>query len=96
MLEFEALKPLFSFLNLPMMPRNHWSDSTGWVMAKWMHQQVIKKVKEVIVGLKYLALSCDKVTTIDNQSWVSMRCYKLVPSTYVNFFRVGYGRRGCI
>lgn len=26
-------------------------------------------------NLKYLALSYDKVTTIDNQSWVSICCY---------------------
>jgi hypothetical protein len=93
-LKFEALKPLFSFLNVPMMLRNHWNDSIGWVMAKCMHQHVIKKVKEVIVSLKYLAISCDKVTMIDNQSWVSICCCRLVPSTYVNVFRVGYGMRG--
>ncbi len=68
MLEFEALKPLFYFLNVPMMPRNHRNDSIGWVMVKCMHQHVIKKVKKVIVGLKYLVLSCDKVTIIGNQS----------------------------
>ncbi len=68
MLEFEALKPLFYFLNVPMMPRNHRNDSIGWVMVKCMHQHVIKKVKKVIVGLKYLVLSCDKVTMIGNQS----------------------------
>jgi hypothetical protein len=40
-----------------------------------MHKQVIKKVKEVITSSKYLALSCDEVTTIDNQSWISIHSY---------------------
>ncbi len=35
-------------------------------MVKCMHKQVIKKVKEIIVIFKYIALSCDEVTTIDN------------------------------
>ncbi len=43
MLEFEAMKSLFSFLNVLMNPENHWSDSIGWVMAKCLHKQMIKK-----------------------------------------------------
>jgi hypothetical protein len=37
-------------------------------MVECMHKQVIKRVKEVIVNPKYLALSCDEVTIIENQS----------------------------
>lgn len=43
MLEFEAMKSLFSFLNVLMNLENHWSDSIGWVMAKCLHKQMIKK-----------------------------------------------------
>jgi hypothetical protein len=32
-------------------------------------------MREVIVGLRYLALSCDEVTMIDNQSWISIHYY---------------------
>jgi hypothetical protein len=66
MLEFEALKSLFSFLNVLMNPKNHSSDSIGWVMAKCLHKQMIKKMREVVTCLKYFALSCDEVTVIDN------------------------------
>jgi hypothetical protein len=41
-------------------------------MVKCLHKQVIKKMKKVVASLKYLALSCDEVTTIDNQSWISI------------------------
>jgi hypothetical protein len=41
-------------------------------MAKCMHKQVIKRVKEVIASSKFVALSCDEVTTTDNQSWISI------------------------
>jgi hypothetical protein len=58
-----------------MNPKNHWSDFTGWVMAECLHKQLIKKIKEVVVGLKYFSLSCDEVTMIDNQSWISIHYY---------------------
>jgi hypothetical protein len=72
MLEFEALNAFFSFLNVPLLPKHHWSDSAGWVMDKCMHKQIIKKLKIIIASFKYLTLSCDEVTTINNQSWISI------------------------
>jgi hypothetical protein len=44
-------------------------------MVECMHKQVIKRVKEVIANSKYLALSCDEVTTVDNRSWISIYSY---------------------
>jgi hypothetical protein len=41
-------------------------------MVKCIHKQIIKKVKKIITSPKYLASSCDEVTTIDNQSWISI------------------------
>jgi len=75
MLEFEALKSLFSFLNVLLLSKHHWSDSPIWVMVECMHKQIIKKVKKIITSSKYLALSCDEVTTIDNQSWIYIYSY---------------------
>jgi hypothetical protein len=57
-----------------MNPKNHWNDFIGWVMAECLHKKMIKHMKEV-AGSKYLALSCDEVTTIDNQSWISIHYY---------------------
>jgi len=74
MLEFQALKSFFSFLNVLMLSKHHWSDSPIWVMAECMHKQIIKR-KKIITSSKYLALSCDKVTTIDNQSWIYIYSY---------------------
>jgi hypothetical protein len=44
-------------------------------MVECMPKQVIKRVKEIIANSKYLALSCDEVTIIDNQSWISIHSY---------------------
>jgi hypothetical protein len=55
MLEFEALKLFFSFLDVFMFPIHHWNESIGWVMVKCMHKQFIKKMKKFIASSKYLA-----------------------------------------
>ncbi len=44
-------------------------------MVECSHKQVIKKMKEVVASSKYLTLSCDEVTMIDNQLWVSIHYY---------------------
>ncbi len=44
-------------------------------MVECMCKKYNKKLKKVIISFKYLALSCDEVITIDNQSWVSIHCY---------------------
>jgi hypothetical protein len=44
MLEFEAMKPLFSFFNVLLNPKHHWSDYVGWVMAECLHKQVFNKM----------------------------------------------------
>jgi hypothetical protein len=54
MLEFEALKHLFSFFNVLMFLVHHWNDSTRWVMAKCMHKQFIEKMQMFIASSKYL------------------------------------------
>lgn len=74
-LEFEATKSLFSFSNVPMNLKNHWNDSTGWVMTKCLHKQMFKKMWKIVVCSKYLPLSFDEVTMNDNQLWVSIHCY---------------------
>jgi hypothetical protein len=33
------------------------------------------KSREVLSAAKYLAITCDEVTTVDNQSWISIHPY---------------------
>jgi hypothetical protein len=37
--------------------KKHWSDSSSWTMAKFMHQVVIKVIKVVIQIICYIAFS---------------------------------------
>jgi hypothetical protein len=44
MLKFEAMKSLFGFFNVPMNPKNHWNDSTNYIIVECLHMQIAKKM----------------------------------------------------
>jgi hypothetical protein len=47
----------------------------SWEMAESMHKIVIESIKVVVQKAKYLAISYDEVTTINNQSWCKVHTY---------------------
>ena len=75
MLEYAALQPLFTFLDVPKLPKRHWSDSAGWSLAECLHHQVQLKTREVMSKARFFSVSCDEVTTLDTQSWISIHGY---------------------
>jgi hypothetical protein len=44
-------------------------------MVENMHCIVIKPTKVTMQKVRYIAISCDEVTTIDNQSWCNVHVY---------------------
>lgn len=44
-------------------------------MAKFMHQEVMKATKATMGATHYVTFSCDKVSTMDNQSWLPIHYY---------------------
>ncbi|KAG0574823.1 hypothetical protein KC19_VG294800 [Ceratodon purpureus] len=75
MLEYEASHSLFKYLLVPGLPKLHWSDNSGWEMADAMLKQVLKQNRVDMQSSNFLSMSCDEVTTIDNQSWISIHVY---------------------
>jgi hypothetical protein len=75
MLEYEALKPLFKFLQMSKNSKKQWSDNSSWTMAKFMHQEVLRVTRAIVGVARYVALSYDEVFTMDNQSWLFVQCY---------------------
>jgi hypothetical protein len=95
MLKFEVMKLLFSILNVAVNQKNHYSYFISWVMVKCSHKQVIKKMKKVVASSKYLTLSCDEVTMIDIQLWVSIHYYMVQDwFVYSYFLTASCQRRG--
>jgi hypothetical protein len=56
MLEYEALRPLFQFLQMPKNNKKHWSDNFSWTMVKFMHQDVLRETKAIVGATCYVAL----------------------------------------
>ena len=75
MLEYEALQLLSEFLEVPKIPKCHWSDNASWSMAEAMYAQVLNKTQMIKLATRYIALSCDEVSFIDNLNWISVHAY---------------------
>lgn len=41
MVEYEERRELYDFLEVPEMPKVHWTDNSAWCMAEAMFNQVI-------------------------------------------------------
>jgi hypothetical protein len=44
-------------------------------MVRAMHHVVLKQMKVVLQQTKFISISCDEVTTLDNQSWSFVHAY---------------------
>jgi len=44
-------------------------------MVEAMHNIVLQAIKECVQKIEFISLNCDEVTTIDNQSWLSMHVH---------------------
>jgi hypothetical protein len=57
-----------SFLQVSKFLSSHWSIMSGWECAKYLAQVEKDGMKEKIENARFLSLSLDDVTTIDNTS----------------------------
>jgi hypothetical protein len=91
MLEYEAQKDLFNFLNLEKIPKMHWTNNFNRVMAQHMHGIILEATQFAIGATQYLSLICDEVSTIDNQSWLSIHAYVVQNwlRILINYFVLG-------
>ncbi len=68
---FETMKVLFQFLKVKHTPKKHKSDNVGWEFIVNVTKKTFHSVP------KYIVINCDKVTIINNQSWVNAHAYLL-------------------
>jgi hypothetical protein len=48
MTKYKDLKSLYEFLKLKNTPKKHWSDSLGWEIEEYVHNQILATSKVVI------------------------------------------------
>ncbi len=65
----------YGFFDLKDFPRTYWANLVGWEMGSYMHELMVKKTKDLVQAAKFISLSCDEVTILDQQSWVSIHAY---------------------
>ena len=75
MLEFESRSELYHFLQVPHCLRAYWSYTSGWMLSEHMYTFVQKRMQKLISEASYLAVTCDKTTTVDNSLWLCLHVY---------------------
>jgi hypothetical protein len=96
-LNVHTIKPLFHFLGVPLLANKRWSN-IEWVVYGIFHvySNEIQNKINVSSSFQYLTLTCDKVTTIGIQSWVSIHAYIVKDWTWssilISFNRVTKGK----
>jgi hypothetical protein len=75
MVDFFGIRPMLQFLRVPKLAKRHWNDGIGWMLAKYMFRQVEAKGLETVRSARFILFSCNEVTSIDNESWISIHCY---------------------
>jgi hypothetical protein len=75
MIKFEMLKELNSLLGLKNNPRKHWTNTSGWGMAKSVHDVVLENTKIIVQKSRFFALNANELTTIDNQQRINVHIY---------------------
>jgi hypothetical protein len=75
MVEFEKKAQLYEFLKVPDMPQSHWIDGAGWLMACHIYDFVKEKHKKMLAAARYIALTADETSAIDNCSYIVVHVY---------------------
>jgi hypothetical protein len=72
---FENMHGLLSFWKVENNLKNHWTYTSGWGMVGCMNNVVLATTKMAIQTIKFINVSCNEVTSIDNQSWIFIHVF---------------------
>jgi hypothetical protein len=75
MLEFQSRVALYKLIGVPDLPSAHWCDSSGWIMAGYIYKIVLDETRRLIANARYVAVTVDEVTAVDNSSFLSIHAY---------------------
>jgi hypothetical protein len=75
LVHYESLLQLYQYIDVPNLPRMHWSDSSGWQMAEFLYAEVRDAIKVQCSDAPFFAVTCDETTSCDNGSWMSIHAY---------------------
>ena len=61
---------------------SHWSIYARWEMTSYLAEVEKKNVQERVKESKFISLSLDEVTAVDNTAWVYMHVYTVKDHVY--------------
>jgi hypothetical protein len=59
-------------------------DSSGYQIAKAMHDVVLSKVVFIILKVNYVVINVDEVTIVDVQHWIYIHAYYVLKNKMHN------------
>jgi hypothetical protein len=80
MCDYTAWQDLYNALNVPHQPCKHWFELARWKIMHALAHMICDKIKEALAKANYIAISCDEVTTVDNQQWSCIHAYTCTPA----------------
>jgi hypothetical protein len=75
MTNFKGCKGPFNFRKMLNNLGKHWINIIGWSMVEAMHDFVLWFICLVGQKAQFIFVSCDEMTTVDNQSWILTHVY---------------------
>jgi hypothetical protein len=66
---------LCTFFKNPLAPPSLSQILGLWVGNGKYYAQCCSTTKHAIQNARFISLSCDEITTVDNQSWILIHCY---------------------
>jgi len=66
---------LLQHLKVKNISRKHWSETSGWEIAEYLHSRVLVALKLIVQNARFVSISADEVTTVDNTFWIGVHVY---------------------
>jgi hypothetical protein len=75
MADFSAMQDLLVKLNVADLPKRHWGELAGWDFSHAMAKVCSDRLKADIAKARFISVSADEVTAVDNSQWLSIHVY---------------------
>jgi len=75
MCDYKPEQYLLRHLKVKNVPKKHWSEMFGREMAKHLHSCVLVALKLVVRNARFVSISVDEVTAVNNTLWIGIHVY---------------------
>jgi hypothetical protein len=75
MTDYPLTHTLLNFLAVPDLPKKHWALASAGGMADNLKHIIDERTCSEIQQCRFFAISCDEVTSIANEVWISIHIY---------------------